>query len=79
MGRTRRQPRKNQPTVAKDSVQVEAFKFAVDAEGKLVYNGIATANKLGSDRVSVPVHCPETRMVSGTEPPGRRMRSTEIR
>ena len=34
---------------------VRAFKFAVNAEGKLVDNGIATANKLGSDRVIVPV------------------------
>src|SRR5438552_1519830 len=34
---------------------IRSLKFAVDAEGKLVDNGIATANKLGSDRVIVPV------------------------
>ena len=34
---------------------IRSFKFAVDAEGKLVDNGIASANKLGSDRVIVPV------------------------
>lgn len=34
---------------------VRSFKFAVDAGGKIVDNGIATANKLGSDRVIVPV------------------------
>ena len=34
---------------------VRSIKFAVDAEGKLVDNGIATSNKLGSDRVIVPV------------------------
>jgi hypothetical protein len=32
-----------------------ALKFAVDADGKIVDNGIATANKLGSERVIVPV------------------------
>ena len=34
---------------------IRSFRFAVDAEGKLVDNGIATANKLGSDRIIVPV------------------------
>jgi hypothetical protein len=34
---------------------VRSLKFAVDAEGKLVDNGIATANKLGTDRIIVPV------------------------
>ena len=34
---------------------IRSLKFAVDAEGKLVDNGIAAANKLGSDRVIVPV------------------------
>jgi hypothetical protein len=34
---------------------VRTFKFAVDTEGKLVDNGIATGNKLGSDRLVVPV------------------------
>lgn len=34
---------------------IRSFKFAVDAEGKLVDNGVATANKLGSDRIIVPV------------------------
>ena len=34
---------------------VRAFKFAVDAEGKLVDNPVAAAGKLGSDRVVVPV------------------------
>ncbi len=34
---------------------VRSIKFAVDAEGKIVDNGIATANKLGSDRIIVPV------------------------
>ncbi len=34
---------------------IRAFKFAVDAEGKLVDNGIAATNKLGSDRLVVPV------------------------
>ena len=34
---------------------VRAFKFAVNAEGKLVDNGIATANNLGLDRIIVPV------------------------
>src|SRR5438552_4638209 len=34
---------------------IRSLKFAVDAEGKLVDNGIATANKLGTDRVIVPV------------------------
>ena len=34
---------------------IRAFKFGVDAEGKLVDNGIGAANKLGSDRIIVPV------------------------
>jgi len=34
---------------------VRSIKFAVDAEGKLVDNGIATANKFGNNRVIVPV------------------------
>jgi hypothetical protein len=34
---------------------VRSIKFAVDANGKIVDNGIATANKLGNDRVIVPV------------------------
>jgi hypothetical protein len=34
---------------------IRSFKFAVDAEGRLVDNGIARDNKLGSDRVIVPV------------------------
>ena len=34
---------------------VRSIKFAVDAEGKIVDNGIATNNKLGDDRVIVPV------------------------
>lgn len=34
---------------------IRSFKFAVDAEGKLVDNGIAAANKLGNDRVIVEV------------------------
>jgi len=34
---------------------VRSMKFAVDAEGKIVDNGIATANKVGSNRVIVPV------------------------
>lgn len=34
---------------------IRTLKFAVDAQGKLVDNGIATTNKLGSDRVIVPV------------------------
>jgi hypothetical protein len=34
---------------------IRSFKFAVDAEGKLVDNGIAAANKLGSNRLIVPV------------------------
>lgn len=34
---------------------IRTLKFAVDAKGKLVDNGIATTNKLGSDRVIVPV------------------------
>jgi len=34
---------------------VRSIKFAVDAEGKIVDNGIATANKLGNNRVIVPV------------------------
>ena len=34
---------------------VRSIKFAVDAEGKIVDNGIATANKVGDERVIVPV------------------------
>jgi hypothetical protein len=34
---------------------VRSIKFAVDAQGKLVDNGIGASNKLGSDRVIVPV------------------------
>ncbi len=34
---------------------IRTFKFAVDAEGKLVDNGIAKTNKIGSDRIIVPV------------------------
>ncbi len=34
---------------------IRTFKFAVDAEGKLVDNGIAMTNKLGSNRIIVPV------------------------
>ncbi len=34
---------------------VRSFKFAVDAEGKIVDNGIAPSNKLGTDRIIVPV------------------------
>jgi hypothetical protein len=34
---------------------VRSIKFAVDAQGKIVDNGIATANKLGDKRVIVPV------------------------
>ena len=34
---------------------VRSIKFAVDAEGKIVDNGIAKSNKLGDDRVIVPV------------------------
>jgi len=34
---------------------VRSIKFAVDAEGKIVDNGIATSNKLGNNRVIVPV------------------------
>ena len=34
---------------------VRSIKFSVDAEGKLVDNGIAKANKLGNDRIVVPV------------------------
>lgn len=34
---------------------VRSIKFAVDAEGKLVDNGIATSNKLGNNRIIVPV------------------------
>ena len=34
---------------------IRSFKFAVDAEGKLVDNSIAKTNKLGSDRIIVPV------------------------
>ena len=34
---------------------VRSIKFAVDADGKITDNGIATANKLGNNRVIVPV------------------------
>ncbi len=34
---------------------VRSIKFAVDAEGKLVDNGIGTSNKLGNNRIIVPV------------------------
>jgi len=34
---------------------VRSIKFAVDAEGKIVDNGIANSNKLGDNRVIVPV------------------------
>ena len=34
---------------------VRSMKFSVDAEGKIVDNGIATSNKLGTNRVIVPV------------------------
>lgn len=34
---------------------IRALKFAVDREGKLVDNGVAKGNKLGSDRLIVPV------------------------
>jgi len=34
---------------------VRSIKFAVDAEGKLVDNGIGTANKIGNTRIIVPV------------------------
>ena len=34
---------------------VRSMKFSVDAEGKIVDNGIATRNKLGNDRIIVPV------------------------
>ncbi len=34
---------------------VRSIKFTVDAEGKIVDNGIATSNKLGTSRVIVPV------------------------
>lgn len=34
---------------------VRSIKFAVDAAGKIVDNGIATSNKLGNNRVIVPV------------------------
>ena len=34
---------------------MRSIKFAVDAQGKIVDNGIATSNKLGNDRVIVPV------------------------
>ncbi len=35
---------------------IRTFKFSVEKEGKLVDNGIAAANKLGTDRLIVPVH-----------------------
>lgn len=34
---------------------VRSMKFSVDAEGKIVDNGIGTSNKLGNNRVIVPV------------------------
>ena len=34
---------------------VRSIKFAVDSEGKIIDNGIGTANKLGNSRVIVPV------------------------
>lgn len=34
---------------------IRAFKFAVDAQGKLVDDGIGQANKMGTDRIIVPV------------------------
>lgn len=34
---------------------VRSFKFSVDAEGKIVDNGIGTSNKLGNNRIIVPV------------------------
>ncbi len=34
---------------------VRSIKFAVDAEGKIVDNGIATSNKVGNKRIIVPV------------------------
>lgn len=34
---------------------VRSFKFSVDAEGKLVDNGIGTSNNLGNNRIIVPV------------------------
>ncbi len=34
---------------------VRSIKFAVDADGKITDNGIATSNKLGNNRVIVPV------------------------
>ncbi len=34
---------------------VRSIKFAVDADGKITDNGIATINKLGDNRVIVPV------------------------
>ena len=34
---------------------VRSMKFAVDADGKITDNGIATSNKLGNNRVIVPV------------------------
>ncbi len=34
---------------------VRSFKFSVNAEGKFVDNGIGTNNKLGNDRIIVPV------------------------
>ena len=34
---------------------MRSLKFSVDAEGKLVDNGIGTANKLGNSRIIVPV------------------------
>ena len=34
---------------------VRSIKFAVDGEGKIVDNGIATSNKLGNNRIIVPV------------------------
>jgi len=34
---------------------VRSIKFGVDADGKITDNGIATNNKLGNNRVLVPV------------------------
>ena len=34
---------------------VRSMKFSVDAEGKIVDKGIATSNKLGNNRIIVPV------------------------
>ncbi|PYS58264.1 MAG: hypothetical protein DMF74_24205 [Acidobacteria bacterium] len=34
---------------------VRSIKFAVDADGKITDNGIATSNKFGNNRIIVPV------------------------